>query len=64
MILPCYLRSIDIDTLLHLQAMKMIFLNVFLICKFKDPNLTENLKNLHEFFFKYNSVEFMEFDFS
>ena len=36
--------------LLHLQAMKMIFLKLFLICTFKDPNLAENLTNLKIFF--------------
>ena len=33
--------------LLHLQAMKIIFLKLFLICRFKDPHLAENLfKNI------------------
>ena len=32
----------------HVQAMNMIFLKLFLIYTFKDPNLTENLINLAE----------------
>ena len=37
--------------------MKMIFLKLFLICTFKDPNLVEHLTK------KSNSAEFMEFVF-
>ena len=51
MILPCYLNGIYVHILHHLQAMKMIFLKLFLSCTFKDPNLAENLKNLAIFFF-------------
>ena len=49
----------------HLQAIKMIFLQLFLIHTFKDPNWAKNLINLAEnLFFKFNSAEFMEFVFS
>ena len=34
--------------LLHLQAIKMICLKLFLICKLKDPNLAKKLTNLAE----------------
>ena len=45
--------------------MKKIFLKLFLICTFKDPNLAGNLTNLSENLFKkLNSAEFMEFVFS
>ena len=42
----------------------MIFLKLFLICMFKNPNLAKIWKILREiFFFKINSAEFMEFFF-
>ena len=52
-----------LQILLHLLAMKIIFLKLFLICMFKDRNLAENLTNLEDFFL-FNSAEFMEFVFS
>ena len=39
----------------------MVFLKLFLICMFKDPNLVENLTNLAEILLKkLNYAEFME----
>ena len=52
MMLPCYLHSID-HILLHLHAMKKIFLKLFLICTFMSPNLTKNWTNLAEIFLKF-----------
>ena len=43
-ILLCYLHII----LHHVQAMKIVFLKLFLICMFKDANLAEKLTNLAE----------------
>ena len=48
----------------HLQAMKMTFLELFLICTFEEPKLAEKLTNLAENPKKNNSAEFMEFVFS
>ena len=36
------------DILLHIQAMKMIFFKLFLICTFRDQSLAESLTNLEE----------------
>ena len=45
----------------HLQAMKMTFLEVFLICTFKDPKLAEKGPFWRKIQKKFNSAEFMEF---
>ena len=50
MLLTYYLHILH-----HLHAMKLLFLNLFLICMFKDANLAEKLPNLAENIFKGSS---------
>ena len=47
----------------HLQALKMTFLNLFLVCTFKDPQLAEKLTKFAVNPKKMNFAEFMEFVF-
>ena len=54
MMLQCYLHI-----LFHLYAMKMPFLKLFLICRFKNLNLSKNLTEK-----KISSMAFMKFVFS
>ena len=57
MILPCYLHSIPYFALC--RGYEDDIFRLFLICTFKNPNLSANLT----FFFLLHSAEFMEFFF-
>ena len=46
------MKKISKLILLHLQAMKMLFFKLFLICTLKDPNFAKKLTNLAENRFK------------